>query len=106
VKVIIRNLSHEDNKDNTKTTPHSDSLSPPPLHSFQVPVTESSVEIAISSPHRASALEACASAIDQLKANIPIWKKEVYRGGGGGTGGATWKANAEAFSGVRGAGQA
>ena len=56
-----------------------------------VPVTEASVEIAISSAHRAEALAACAFAIDELKAQVPIWKKEVYEDEQ-----AVWKANREA----------
>ncbi|MGH2604698.1 MAG: molybdenum cofactor biosynthesis protein MoaE, partial [Dehalococcoidia bacterium] len=44
-------------------------------------IGEASVIIAVSSPHRADAIEACHYAIDQLKATIPIWKKEVFEGG-------------------------
>ena len=40
-----------------------------------MPVTEASVIIAISSPHRGAALEGAQFAIDQLKASVPIWKK-------------------------------
>jgi molybdopterin synthase catalytic subunit len=40
-----------------------------------------SVLIAISSPHRKAALEACHFAIDQLKETVPIWKKEVWTDG-------------------------
>ena len=45
-----------------------------------VPTAESSVEIAISSTHRKEALAAVQYAIDELKARVPIWKKEVYDG--------------------------
>ena len=44
------------------------------------PVCEASVAIAVSSAHRAEALEAVAYAINTLKAKVPIWKKEVYAG--------------------------
>ncbi len=54
-----------------------------------VPVTEASVVIAVSSAHRKAALEAAHFAIDDLKANVPIWKKEVYEDG------EAWKENAE-----------
>ena len=37
--------------------------------------------IAVASPHRARAFEACRFLIDELKASLPIWKKEVYEGG-------------------------
>ena len=43
-----------------------------------VPVKETSVIIAISSAHRKDGLEAVHWAIDNLKANVPIWKKETY----------------------------
>ena len=46
-----------------------------------VGVGETSVVIAVSAPHRASALAACAEAIDTLKETVPLWKKEVYVGG-------------------------
>ena len=39
-------------------------------------VGEVSVAVAVSSPHRAEAFEACRYAIDRLKAVVPIWKKE------------------------------
>ena len=38
-----------------------------------------SVLIAIGCPHRSEAFEACQFAIDTLKHNAPIWKKEFYR---------------------------
>jgi molybdopterin synthase catalytic subunit len=47
----------------------------------RVEIGEPSVAIAVSAPHRASALEACREAIDTLKETIPLWKKEVYEGG-------------------------
>ncbi len=39
-------------------------------------VGEASVMVAVSSPHRAAAIAACAWAIDELKARAPIWKQE------------------------------
>ena len=47
----------------------------------RVEIGEPSVAIAVSSPHRAAALAACKEAIDTLKQTVPLWKKEVYRGG-------------------------
>ena len=44
-------------------------------------IGEASVIIAVSSPHRADAIEACHYAIDRLKSTVPIWKKEVFEGG-------------------------
>jgi MoaE-MoaD fusion protein len=46
-----------------------------------VPIGEASVMIAVSAPHRGSALEACREAIDTLKQTVPVWKKEVFEGG-------------------------
>ncbi|XP_074808638.1 molybdopterin synthase catalytic subunit isoform X2 [Natator depressus] len=40
-----------------------------------VPVTEASVIVAISSPHRVASLEAVQYCINTLKATVPIWKK-------------------------------
>lgn len=54
-----------------------------------VPVGETSVFVAISSAHRADALDACKFLIDEIKASVPIWKKEVY------TNGEVWKENSE-----------
>jgi molybdopterin synthase catalytic subunit/molybdopterin converting factor small subunit len=47
----------------------------------RVEVGEPSVVIAVSAPHRQDALAACKDAIDTLKEQVPIWKKEVYEGG-------------------------
>ena len=47
----------------------------------RVGIGETSVAIAVSAPHRAAALAACAEAIDTLKQTVPLWKKEVYEGG-------------------------
>jgi molybdopterin synthase catalytic subunit len=44
-------------------------------------VGEASVCIALSSPHRGEAFEACRYAIDRLKQTVPVWKKEVWEGG-------------------------
>lgn len=44
-------------------------------------IGETSVFIAVSSPHRAAAFDACRFAIDTLKRTVPIWKKEFFAGG-------------------------
>src|SRR6185369_1812827 len=46
-----------------------------------VPVGEASVAVAVSAAHREEAFVACRYGIDTLKATVPIWKKEYYRGG-------------------------
>lgn len=47
----------------------------------RVGIGETSVVIAVSAPHRDHALTACKEAIDTLKVEVPLWKKEVYEGG-------------------------
>ena len=44
-------------------------------------VGEISVLVAIGCPHRAEAFAACQYAIDTLKHNAPIWKKEHWADG-------------------------
>ncbi len=47
----------------------------------RVDVGGTSVAIAVSAPHRQDALAACADVIEDLKARVPLWKKERYVGG-------------------------
>ena len=56
-----------------------------------VPAGEASVFVAASAVHRADAMEACRYVIDEIKASVPIWKKEVYDDG------EVWKENREFF---------
>ncbi len=44
-------------------------------------VGEASVAIAVASPHRHAAFEACEYAIVRLKRIVPVWKKEVWADG-------------------------
>ena len=44
-------------------------------------IGETSVVIAVASPHRKAAFEACEWLIRELKRTVPIWKKEVYADG-------------------------
>lgn len=44
-------------------------------------IGETSVLIAVSSPHRLAAFDACRYAIDRLKKQVPIWKKEYFADG-------------------------
>jgi len=48
----------------------------------EVPLTESSVVVAVAAAHRAPAFDACRWAIDELKRTAPIWKKESFAEGG------------------------
>lgn len=52
-----------------------------------VPLSEASVLVAVSAPHRPEAFEGGREIIDRLKALAPIWKREVDEAGG-----ATWVA--------------
>jgi MoaE-MoaD fusion protein len=47
-----------------------------------VPLSEPSVIVAVSAPHRGEAFAGGREAIDRLKAEAPIWKKEVEGGEG------------------------
>lgn len=44
-------------------------------------IGDASVAIAVATPHRVAAFEACRYAIDRLKETVPIWKKEVFLDG-------------------------
>jgi len=43
----------------------------------ELAIGEISVVVAVSAPHRAEAFEACRHAIERLKHDVPIWKKEA-----------------------------
>ncbi|MDX1666830.1 MAG: molybdenum cofactor biosynthesis protein MoaE [Saprospiraceae bacterium] len=44
-------------------------------------IGEIAVVIAVATPHRRAAFEACQYAIDTLKETVPIWKKEIFEDG-------------------------
>jgi molybdopterin synthase catalytic subunit len=44
-------------------------------------VSEASVAVVVSSPHRPEAFEAARFCIDTLKETVPIWKSEEWEGG-------------------------
>ena len=46
-----------------------------------VAVGEPSVVVAVASPHRDAAFAACRFLIDELKASLPVWKKEFLESG-------------------------
>ena len=48
-----------------------------------VPRGEASVVVAVSAAHRAEAFAGAREAIDRIKAEAPIWKKEIEAGSGG-----------------------
>mmetsp|Transcript_16791 Transcript_16791/g.22983 ORF Transcript_16791/g.22983 Transcript_16791/m.22983 type:complete len:172 (-) Transcript_16791:301-816(-) len=55
------------------------------------PVGKASVILAASSPHRKDSMHCVEVLIDELKARVPIWKREVYEGDEG----SVWKENVE-----------
>ena len=44
-------------------------------------IGESSIVIAVAAPHRQAAFEACAYAMDRVKEEVPVWKKEFFADG-------------------------
>ena len=48
----------------------------------RVALGEASVLVAVSAPHRGEAFEACRWLIDTLKAELAVWKREVWDDGG------------------------
>jgi molybdopterin synthase catalytic subunit len=54
----------------------------------RVALGEPSVAVVVAAPHRGAAFDACRYAIDALKSRVAVWKREVYRDGGG-----AWIAN-------------
>lgn len=55
------------------------------------PVEQASVILACSSPHRRDSINCIEYLIDELKARVPIWKRECYEGDEG----SVWKENIE-----------
>jgi len=46
-----------------------------------VPVGEAAVVIAVATPHRADAFEVCREVIEQIKRELPVWKRQVESDG-------------------------
>lgn len=46
-----------------------------------VAVGQASVAVQVAAPHREAAFAACRAGIDRLKAQLPIWKHEVWQRG-------------------------
>ena len=44
-------------------------------------IGEVSLVVAVASPHRKEAFEACQYSVDRIKQIVPIWKKEFFEGG-------------------------
>ena len=56
------------------------------------PVSKPSVILCASSPHRKDAIFCVEYLIDELKARVPVWKREIYKEGEGES---VWKENVE-----------
>ena len=52
---------------------------------------ETSIAIAVAAPHRGRAFDACEYAIDAIKADLAVWKQEVFEDGD-----TAWRANTPA----------
>lgn len=61
----------------------------------ELPLSEASVLVVASTPHRGEAFEAARFAIDTLKETVPIWKQEHHAGG------TEWSTNAAPVRPVR-----
>lgn len=46
-----------------------------------LPVGEAAIVAAVSTAHRALAFEVCAELVEQVKAELPVWKREVLADG-------------------------
>jgi molybdopterin synthase catalytic subunit len=78
----------------TTTIDSSDQLVKVAIHHRlgEVPVGQASIVIAVSSPHRRQAFEACEYILEEVKKKAQVWKREWYAEGDGAT--ALWKENA------------
>ncbi len=54
----------------------------------RVELGEASIVIAASTPHRAESFDACRFVIEEVKARLPVWKKEIFEDGSEG-----WREN-------------
>lgn len=43
---------------------------------------EHTILVAAAAPHRREAFEACQTALERVKTEVPVWKKELYTDGG------------------------
>ena len=44
-------------------------------------IEDISLVVAVASPHRKEAFQACGYVVDRIKEDVPIWKKEVFEDG-------------------------
>ncbi len=47
----------------------------------EIPIGETAFAVAVSAAHRESAFKTCSALVDEIKAQLPIWKHQVFRDG-------------------------
>lgn len=47
----------------------------------EIPIGETAFAVAVSAVHRESAFETCSTIVDEIKAQLPIWKHQVFSDG-------------------------
>ena len=62
-----------------------------------VPISEESILITVSSPHRQEAWRAGEEALEECKQKLEVWKKEEF----GGEAGGVWRANRDGAAGIK-----
>ncbi|KAG8534183.1 uncharacterized protein KY384_001027, partial [Bacidia gigantensis] len=67
----------------------------------ECPVGEESVLVAVSAPHRGAAWRGGEEALERVKGEVEIWKREIFEGEDGAEGEGVWRANAEDGQGQR-----
>ncbi len=47
----------------------------------EIPIGETAFAVAVSAVHRESAFQTCSALVDEIKAQLPIWKHQVFSDG-------------------------
>ncbi len=47
----------------------------------EIPIGQTAFAVAVSAVHRESAFQICSALVDEIKAQLPIWKHQVFRDG-------------------------
>ena len=47
----------------------------------EIPIGETAFAVAVSAAHRESAFQICSALVDEIKAQLPIWKHQVFSDG-------------------------
>jgi molybdopterin synthase catalytic subunit len=47
----------------------------------EIPIGQTAFAVAVSAVHRESAFQTCSALVDQIKAQLPIWKHQVFSDG-------------------------